>query len=168
MATTYFSDTFPGTTLNTAKWNPYFFNNYDEWPATNNQLLMSNVIVSNSLYLEVNKGAPDGQPYSGAMINVSLKAVDAAKDKVQFYGPVFPHVAYRLARPFTGSYEAAFGHAIEDLPEKAGFSCNCVLNYLYSELEGKRTGHVIGPMTFGEVAYVLLNQTVVHLTLETY
>lgn len=106
--------------------------------------------------------------YSGAMINVSLKAVDEAKDSVQFYGPVFPHVAYKLARPFTGSYEAAFGHAIEDLPEKADFSCNCVLNYLYSELEGKRTGHVTGPMTFGEVAYVLLNQTVVHLTLETY
>ena len=106
--------------------------------------------------------------YSGALINVSLKAVDAAKDNVQFYGPVFPHVAYRLARPFSGSYEAALGHAIENLPENAGFSCNCVLNYLYSELEGKRTGHVTGPMTFGEVAYVLLNQTVVHLTLETY
>lgn len=106
--------------------------------------------------------------YSGAMINVSLKAVDEVGDSVQFYGPVFPRVAYKLARPFAGSYEAAFGHAIEDLPEKAGFSCNCVLNYLYSELEGKRTGHVTGPMTFGEVAYVLLNQTVVHLTLETY
>lgn len=106
--------------------------------------------------------------YSGALINVSLKAVDEAQDIVQFYGPVFPHVAYKLARPFAGSYESAFGHAIEDLPEKAGFSCNCVLNYLYSELEGKRTGHVTGPMTFGEVAYVLLNQTVVHLTLETY
>lgn len=106
--------------------------------------------------------------YSGALINVSLKAVDEAHDLVQFYGPVFPHVAYKLARPFAGSYETAFGQAIADLPEKAGFSCNCVLNYLYCELEGKRTGHVIGPMTFGEVAYVLLNQTVVHLTLETY
>jgi hypothetical protein len=106
--------------------------------------------------------------YSGALINVSLKAVDQASDTVQFYGPVFEHVAYKLARPFADSYETAFGKAIAELPEKAGFSCNCVLNYLYSELEGKRTGHVTGPMTFGEVAYVLLNQTVVHLTLETY
>jgi hypothetical protein len=105
--------------------------------------------------------------YSGALINVSLK-VDEARDRVQFYGPVFPHVAYRLARPFSGSYEAAFGQAIADLPEKPAFSCNCAFNYLYCELEGKRTGHVTGPMTFGEVAYVLLNQTVVHLTLETY
>jgi hypothetical protein len=43
------------------------------------------------------------------------------------------------------------------------FSCNCILNYLYGELEGKRTGALKGPMTFGEVAYQLLNQTMVYL-----
>lgn len=106
--------------------------------------------------------------YSGAQINVSLKAVDEVQDKVSFYGPVFAHVAYRLAQPFAGSYEAAFSEATSSLPQQAGFSCNCVLNYLYSGLEGKRTGHVTGPMTFGEVAYVLMNQTMVHLTLETH
>lgn len=106
--------------------------------------------------------------YSGAIINVSLKEVDQAHDKVEFYGPVFPHVAYKLAQPFADSYETAFGEAVADLPQQAGFSCNCILNYLYSSLEGKRTGHITGPMTFGEVAYVLLNQTMVHLTLETY
>lgn len=106
--------------------------------------------------------------YSGANVNVSLKAVDAVQDKVAFYGPVFPHTAYRLAQPFSGSYETSFDQAIAHLPERAEFSCNCVLNYLYSGLEGKRTGHVTGPMTFGEVAYVLMNQTMVHLTLETH
>ncbi|HJW56921.1 MAG TPA: hypothetical protein VJ577_16765 [Burkholderiaceae bacterium] len=106
--------------------------------------------------------------YSGALINVSLKAVDQARDKVDFYGPVFPHVVYKLAQPFADSYETAFSEAVADLPQQAGFSCNCILNYLYSSLEGKRTGHITGPMTFGEVAYVLLNQTMVHLTLETY
>ncbi|OGB35024.1 MAG: hypothetical protein A3F78_18875 [Burkholderiales bacterium RIFCSPLOWO2_12_FULL_61_40] len=106
--------------------------------------------------------------YSGANINVSLKTVDAVQDKVAFYGPVFPHVAYRLAQPFSGSYETSFGQAIANLPQQAGFSCNCVLNYLYSGLEGKRTGHVTGPMTFGEIAYVLMNQTMVHLALEAH
>lgn len=106
--------------------------------------------------------------YSGALVNVSLKAVDAASDSVQFYAPVFTHMAYKLARPFVGNYETALGLAIANLSAQTGFSCNCVLNYLYCELEGKRTGHVTGPMTFGEVAYVLLNQTVVHLTLQTY
>jgi hypothetical protein len=106
--------------------------------------------------------------YSGALINVSIKAVDQTLDKVEFYGPVFPHVTYKLAQAFSGSYETQFGQAIADLPEPAGFSCNCVLNYLYAELKGKRTGHVTGPMTFGEVAYILLNQTMVQLTLETH
>jgi len=106
--------------------------------------------------------------YAGAIVNVSLKEVDVARDKVEFYGPVFPHVVYKLAQPFAGSYETSFGEAIADLPPQAGFSCNCILNYLYSGLEGRRTGHVTGPMTFGEVAYVLLNQTMVHLTLETH
>jgi len=106
--------------------------------------------------------------YSGALINVSLKTIDEKRNQVEFYGPVFPNVAYRLAQPFAGSYETALDQAIADLPERADFSCNCVLNYLYSELQGKRTGHVTGPMTFGEVAYVLLNQTLVHMTLETY
>ena len=89
-------------------------------------------------------------------------------DKVEFYGPVFPHVVYKLAQPFGGSYDKQFSHAIAELPEPAKFSCNCVLNYLYAELQGKRTGQVTGPMTFGEVAYILLNQTMVQLTLETH
>lgn len=105
--------------------------------------------------------------YSGALINVSLKAVNEAQDNVEFYGPVFPHVGYKLARSFSNNYETAFDQAVSDLPSNAGFSCNCVLNYLYCALEGKRTGQVTGPMTFGEVAYVLLNQTMVQLTLQT-
>jgi len=40
------------------------------------------------------------------------------------------------------------------------------LNYLYSGLEGKKTGNVTGPITFGEVAYQLLNQTMVYMTIE--
>ena len=41
-----------------------------------------------------------------------------------------------------------------------------MLNYLYAELEGKKTGSIVGPITFGEIAYVLLNQTLVHLLIE--
>ena len=43
-------------------------------------------------------------------------------------------------------------------------SCNCILNHLCSELEGKKTGEITGPVTFGEVAYQLFNQTMVYLT----
>lgn len=106
--------------------------------------------------------------YSGAKINVSIKTIDHINDIVAFYGPIFPHITYRLAQPLLDSYEAAFDDAIKHLPESTEFSCNCVLNYFYSELEGKRTGHITGPMTFGEVAYILMNQTMVQLTLKTH
>ena len=51
------------------------------------------------------------------------------------------------------------GHA-----ETNAFTCNCILNYVHSSLEGRRTGDVVGPMTFGEIAYQLLNQTLVYVT----
>ncbi len=45
------------------------------------------------------------------------------------------------------------------------FSCNCILNFVYSNLEGLKTGQMVGPITFGEVAYQLVNQTLVYLTI---
>lgn len=97
--------------------------------------------------------------YSGAMINVSLKGVDGSGKRVEFYAPVFEGMEYRFAAP-PGQLPAI-------APEEGGqasFSCNCILNYLYGKLEGQHTGRYTGPMTFGEIAYLLLNQTLVHLT----
>lgn len=36
---------------------------------------------------------------------------------------------------------------------------------LYGGLEGRKTGHITGPITFGEIAHQLLNQTMVRLYL---
>ncbi len=103
--------------------------------------------------------------YSGAMINISFQQVDEASKQVSFYAPVFRHVKYRLAAPVQ-DYVGAFMSAVPSLAGETAFACNCVLNYLYAELEGKRTGNITGPMTFGEIAYQLLNQTMVYLTIE--
>jgi hypothetical protein len=103
--------------------------------------------------------------YSGALINVSIKSVDTTKGVVDFYAPVFDDVEYRFAAPVP-DYVSAFDAALPASTGPVGFSCNCVLNYLYSELEGKRVPSMLGPMTFGEVAYQLLNQTLVYLTIE--
>ena len=103
--------------------------------------------------------------YSGAMINVSVKGVDAAERRVDFYAPVFEDAEYRLAAPVQ-DYERALAAALPSQAQGIAWSCNCVLNYLYSELEGKRTAGITGPMTFGEVAYQLLNQTMVVLTID--
>lgn len=100
--------------------------------------------------------------YCGAMINVSIKAV---ADQVEFYAPVFPGVEYRLAAP-VDDYMRAFAAALPALDPGLSFSCNCILNFLYSNLEGRKTGPLQGPITFGEIAYQLLNQTLVYLTID--
>jgi len=106
--------------------------------------------------------------YSGAMINVSFKNVDQEKQLVEFYAPVVSGVEYHLAAQ-VDNYVSAFEARLEELaPGQIVFSCNCILNYLYSQLEGHHTGGVTGPITFGEIAYQLLNQTLVYLTLEKH
>ena len=103
--------------------------------------------------------------YHGAMVNVSFRSVDAKAGKVALYAPVFPCMEYRVAAPL-GNYEADFRQELEGRQVKPFFTCNCILNYLYASLEGKKTANIVGPMTFGEIAYMLLNQTLVYLTFE--
>jgi hypothetical protein len=102
--------------------------------------------------------------YSGAMINVSIQRIEETENKVYFYAPVFRGAKYRQAQPvhnYTEVFTAQVSRGVSGTPALA---CNCVLNYLYSELEGKQTGPCVGPYTFGEVAYQLLNQTMAYLT----
>ncbi|MBK1614905.1 hypothetical protein CKO44_15655 [Rubrivivax gelatinosus] len=101
--------------------------------------------------------------FAGARINASLQRVPAAGGLVQLYAPVFPGVDYRVARPIADYAEAFRSRlAAQDL-DGAVLACNCVLNFLFGELEGKAIGGVQGPATFGEIAYQLLNQTMVVL-----
>jgi hypothetical protein len=104
--------------------------------------------------------------YSGAMINTSFQGVDARANKVSFYAPVFRGVEYRIAAPMP-DYVSAFESRLPKFAaDTIAFSCNCILNYLYANLEGKRTGTVTGPITFGEIAYQLLNQTLAYVTIQ--
>lgn len=96
---------------------------------------------------------------AGAMINVSFQSV--SDEKIDFYAPVVEGVEYRLAKS-PGAYADVFAARATGDGGNA-LSCNCILNYLYGELEGKTTGSFTGPATFGEIAYVLLNQTLVKL-----
>ena len=103
--------------------------------------------------------------YSGAMINTSIQLVDADAGTVALYAPVFPGIEYRMAEPI-GDYPTEFNRAIAKTRVEPVFACNCILNYLYGELEGRQTGEGVGPITFGEVAYQLLNQTMVYLSID--
>jgi hypothetical protein len=99
--------------------------------------------------------------YAGALINVSIRAVDVEKGEVSFFAPVVEGAVYHLANPLP-DYAAAFAAHIGN-GGAAAHSCNCILNYLYGDMAGQKTGNFIGPVTFGEIAYILLNQTLVKL-----
>jgi hypothetical protein len=100
--------------------------------------------------------------YNGALVNVSIRNVDPARGVVDFYAPVFPDVDYRIAAPI-GDYVSGFAAKLDPNGPVPAFSCNCILNYVHASLEGRSTKPLVGPMTFGEIAYMLLNQTAVHL-----
>ena len=104
--------------------------------------------------------------YNGAMINISIRDIPG-DNKVYFYAPVFEGVTYKFAAPLK-DFVTQFSGVMPDKDiQNITFSCNCILNYLYSELEGKKTGNITGPFTFGEIAYQLMNQTMVNLDIRS-
>ncbi len=102
--------------------------------------------------------------YSGASINVSIKEVNSESEKVSFFAPVFKSKTYHFSKPLD-NYVQRFENQTKELSEDSEFSCLCILNYVYGELENKTIANFTGPATFGEVAYLLLNQTLVTLNI---
>ena len=100
--------------------------------------------------------------YSGQGINVSFKSIDDGM--VSFYAPVFPHIQYRMAKTISNYVERFNNQLDAHKSADAEFSCNCILNFLYGELENKDIEKFFGPITFGEIAYQLVNQTLVYVT----
>jgi hypothetical protein len=102
--------------------------------------------------------------YSGSGVNTSFKLIDG--DTVNFYAPVFPGIKYRMAKSIP-DYEQAFNSRLAGHKDaNAVFSCNCILNFLYGGLVDKHIHGFAGPVTFGEIAYQLVNQTLVYITVE--
>jgi hypothetical protein len=104
---------------------------------------------------------------AGVSVNVSIQSVDAANRSVAFYAPVMAGESYHFADPVRDYARAYANGAAGSHEAGAMLACNCILNFLYAELEGKTTGGFVGPVTFGEIAYVLLNQTLVRLNVTT-
>jgi hypothetical protein len=100
--------------------------------------------------------------YGGAPVNVSIKSIDHATGEVHLYAPVFPGVDYRFAAPIE-DFVPALAAGIAEGAQDAFWSCNCILNFLFGQLHGRAVGGVAGPVTFGEIAYQLLNQTFVSI-----
>jgi len=100
--------------------------------------------------------------YSGYGVNISFKSIE--EGIVNFYAPVFKGIKYKMAKSIS-NYEMEFNNHLTGLSgTEVVFSCNCILNFLHGELEGKRIENFTGPITFGEIAYQLVNQTLVYVT----
>jgi hypothetical protein len=100
--------------------------------------------------------------YAGNGVNVSFKAIEGGK--VSFYAPVFAGIKYRMAKAVPNYADEFNNHLADFRDADASFSCNCILNFLYGELEGKSIEAFNGPITFGEIAYQLVNQTLVYVS----
>lgn len=110
----------------------------------------------------INTNLPLVGDYSGSGVNVSFKSIE--NGAVNFYAPVFSGIQYRMAENIS-DYATAFYNQIAKINDtNTVFSCNCILNFLYGLLENKNTGTFTGPITFGEIAYQLVNQTLVYVT----
>lgn len=122
------------------------------------EAVFSDYIAENNIDIKL----PLVGDYSGSGINVSFKKIE--NDTVDFYAPVFKGIKYRIAKNVP-DYAKEFKACVDQLPENIApiFSCNCILNFLYGELEGKKLNSLYGPITFGEIAYQLVNQTYVYL-----
>lgn len=111
----------------------------------------------------INTKLPLVSDYNSVLFNVSIKSVSEDNHTVELYAPVFAGREYHFANP-VGDYHDSFVKWLKGTENnKPFFSCNCILNYLYGDLEGKTTKPFEGPVTFGEVAYQLLNQTLVYV-----
>ncbi|MDY6821071.1 MAG: hypothetical protein SVN78_05570 [Deferribacterota bacterium] len=98
----------------------------------------------------------------GAKVNVSFAQIKS--DSVIMISPVFKGATYNFAKPVS-DYRSLF----KGIKYKPALSCNCVLNYQHMGLEDSTIdNHVDGPTTFGEIAYRLLNQTIVNLYVKEY
>jgi len=102
--------------------------------------------------------------YAGNGVNVSFRSIE--NGVVNLYAPVFENIRYRIAASIA-DYEKEFHSKLAPFKGKeSAFSCNCILNFLYGNLEGKHLDAFFGPITFGEIANQLVNQTLVYVTVE--
>ncbi|HHT88071.1 MAG TPA: hypothetical protein GX002_03565 [Clostridiales bacterium] len=122
------------------------------------EVILSDYIAENNIDTRL----PLVADYNSVLVNVSIKSVSEENKTVDFYAPVFSGKEYRFARPVSDYVESFNKHLKGFRDVKPIFSCNCILNYLYGELDDKATPPFAGPVTFGEVAYQLLNQTLVY------
>ena len=115
---------------------------------------------------EINTRLPLVADRLGAMVNVAFRSVDMERLETVFYAPLFPGIDYKVAAP-VADYEETFTAAMNAIGGQPTVAVSCILNYIHGYASAQMSGPIYGPLTFGEIAYGLLNQTLVYMALRT-
>ena len=101
----------------------------------------------------------------GEKVNLTIKSINDDTKSVTTWNPVNPAYEYQHSDPID-NYEELFEKELENKSGAFAYNCNCLYNYFFCNLDGKKIGDVTGVISFGEIGYISLNQTFVYLTLE--
>ncbi|MBQ5549977.1 MAG: hypothetical protein IIT32_02845 [Bacteroidales bacterium] len=101
---------------------------------------------------------------NGALINRDPKVVDLAKGTTSFFSPAYAGDEYYLVKP-GNDYLAMFNEALKAKKSEIVACFSCISYFFGGSFEGKS---IIknGCYAFGEIAYQLLNKTIVTLEID--
>ena len=142
---------------------------FEESGFGNNECLING--KKTNLYEYLNKkGIDETLPlvanYAGANINVG-SIWNKKEKRADLFAPVFPNIPYKIAKSRNINYSQEFKlQLIKEHGSNIVFSCNCLFNFMNFKLIDKNICDVAGPITFGEIAYHVINQTFVYLIIE--
>lgn len=101
---------------------------------------------------------------NGALINRDIKTIDIENKQVSFFSPVYADDIYYLTKA-ESDYQFRFNKYLNEYNQQPVYTTICVSYYLLGELEHKKIG-IEGIFAFGEIAYQLLNKTLVLLEID--
>ena len=116
----------------------------------------------------IDKRLPLVADQDGALINAAILVHDASEGAVTFLTPVSASLTYRFAEEIP-DYSAEFARIAADMElPHAAHACICVLHHYFASQSGPAFSpapRITGPVTFGQIAYTILNQTLICLTI---
>ncbi len=96
--------------------------------------------------------------YAGAMMNINC--FDIRGDVTYLSASVFESIDYRFAEIDPSVSEPTL------IDDRIVFSATCITNFLQPELCRKYMKKLHGPVVYGEIAYQLVNQTTMYVTVD--
>ncbi|WCL82389.1 hypothetical protein PPO43_04655 [Saprospira sp. CCB-QB6] len=103
--------------------------------------------------------------FAGAELNTSIYQAEEGAQAVNFASPVFQSQTYRFAKNIADR-QASFRSKLPPKTESTLLAYNCVANFLQLSQNENYTKDYTYPFTFGEIAYLVLNQTMVILDIK--